>query len=389
MADGMNPFASLMSPNARQAGLWDLRMMSAANRMQTPFMRGMRGMYSHQGVGGDPMLGGLAGMVNQPDYSGFTYDPVMRQQAIDAGVQPLEASQVKQNVILPNTGFFGRHPRLAEALEGGLLSAAASHGGETTGESIQGVIEGLIGGKRIREGLYRQQFARPFEQAGALEGLRDMQQRRELQAAQIKRYQDESEIQQDRVEVERQKNLLGAERIEATRPVPVEGGTWVYGKTEAHPPTFQEPWGAAEGKPSWQFQPGKGKAKTGHQYSQGIRDQLGIMGADIENPTSAQLAEADRRWEQQQIRISGGKTGASEKARQPARAAAGREKFIKDNVGKPGVLWMTAGISPGDKDAATKLGNYYDTYIAPYTQQVSQALEGGDGSSADKAQIIP
>src|SRR5579864_5461115 len=152
MAD-KNPFASMMNPNAARTGLWDLRMMSAANRMETPFERGSRGMYGHRGVSGDPMLAGLAGMANEPDYSQFTFNPAMRQAAEAAGVHPIGWQDVKQNQILPNTGFFGNHPRLSGMLESGIFGALASHGGETAGESIQGALEGLVGGQLIREGM--------------------------------------------------------------------------------------------------------------------------------------------------------------------------------------------------------------------------------------------
>lgn len=192
MPDG-NPFGSMLNPNAARTGLWDMRMMSAANRMETPFERGMRGMYRGRGVSGDPMLAGLASMANEPDYSQFTFDPAMRQQAIAAGVVPLEASQVQRNVLLPNTGFFGRHPALSGALEGAIFGGAAAHGGETPGESIQGALEGMIGSKRIREGMYRQQFARPFEAAGMLEGLQDLRQKRDFQEAEIQHLRAENQ----------------------------------------------------------------------------------------------------------------------------------------------------------------------------------------------------
>lgn len=189
MADGQNPFMGMLNPNMRQTSLWDLRMMSAANRSETPFERGARGMYRRQGVAGDPMLSGLAGLANEPDYSRFTFDPTAHAAASQAlsryGLAPLEASQVKQNQVLPNTGFFGNHPRLSAALEGGLFGALASHGGETPGESIQGALEGLVGGRRIQQGMYRQQFARPFEAAGMMEQLSDMQQKHDLQEADI------------------------------------------------------------------------------------------------------------------------------------------------------------------------------------------------------------
>ena len=163
-----NPFQSILNPNAHQANLYDMRMMSMSNRMETPFERGM-GRAGSRGGSGSSLLGNMMGMANEPDYSQFTYDPVMRQRAIAAGVNPLEANQVHQNVFLPNTGFFGRHPNLSRALEGGMFAAAStpSSGGiASAGENISNALEGMIGGERARQGLYRQQFARPSNKPG-------------------------------------------------------------------------------------------------------------------------------------------------------------------------------------------------------------------------------
>lgn len=352
-------------------------MMSAANRMETPFMRGARGMYGRHGVSGDPMLSGMAAMANEPDYSQFTYDPAMRAQAVAAGVQPLEASQVKQNVLLPNTGFFGEHPRLSRALEAGIFGAAAARGGETAGESIQGTLEGIIGGKRIREGLQRQQFSRPFEAAGALEGLRDMQQRRELQAAQIKHYSDESDIQAERADVERQKLGLGYDKLAATRPVPVEGGAYTFDQEKG-----------------WQFQPGAGKPTTEHDLDIGTREQLRIMGIkDISQATPDQIAQANAKAQRQAVERGAAMAGATTRARgdvtAPQKAAAARDKWIKDNSSisaKSAGVWMAAGIAPGDPKAAQKLAAFYDTNIAPY---LTAPATGPLGSSEDNAITIP
>jgi hypothetical protein len=297
MADGSyNPFQGALNPNMRQTSLWDLRMMSAANRSETPFERGARSPYSGRGVSGDPMLGQLAGMANEPDYSQFTYDPVMRQQAVAAGVQPLEANQVKQNTLLPNSGFFGAHPRLSSALEGGIYSLAASHGGMTPGESAQGVAEGLIGGHRIQEGLRRQQFARPFEAAGMMEGIQEMQQRRELQGAQIKHYKDEADIQADRVQMERDKNENARWGV-----TPVEGGAYLSEPGQ---------------KPVFQSGPGRGKGLEG-DLDVSTREQLRAAGVDPNTATPAQITSANKKAQDQKVAVMGAGTGARSNAEQP------------------------------------------------------------------------
>lgn len=138
------------------------------------------------------MLAGMLGGDGGTDYSQFTTDPVAHQAASDAlapyGLAPLEASQVQRNSILPNTGFFGNHPRLSGALEGGIYGALAAHGGNTVGESIQGALEGLVGGRQLQQAAYNRQFAKPFEAANAMEHLEDLQQKRDLQDAEIQHY---------------------------------------------------------------------------------------------------------------------------------------------------------------------------------------------------------
>lgn len=331
MADG-NPFGSILNPNAARTGLWDLRMMSAANRMETPFERGMRSSYGRQGVSGDPMLAQMANMANEPDYSGFTYDPAMRQQAIAAGIQPLEAGQVKQNVLLPNTGFFGNHPMLSRALEAGLFGAAASHGGETVGQSIQGVTEGLIGGQRIREGLYRQQFARPFEAAGMLEGIRDRAQERELRAAQIKRFDNEADIQQQRIDLQRTRDLLRLEEKTATRPyTDPYGNTYMWqegGPPELGPDALLRP-----SKPGWYKTGGPPEASvSGKSIRPETREYIAMAGGDPNNPTSDQIKAAHKQEQDDKLAQIRAGTSAREAATQPYKNLADAQKQHAERI---------------------------------------------------------
>lgn len=176
MAD--NPFAPVfMNPNASRTGLFDLRMMASANRMEAPFERRMGG-----GGGRSPMLAGIGGVPDSADYSSFTYDPNMRAQAMAAGVHPLEANQVRNNAVLPNTGFFGDHPRLSSAIEGGLFGAAYTRPSQTIGEGISNVAGGLLEGTQARQALWKRQFAGPFQASDVLENLQDKQALRQSRA---------------------------------------------------------------------------------------------------------------------------------------------------------------------------------------------------------------
>src|ERR1700686_1844695 len=110
--DPSNPFGELNQGTDLRNQSMQMRMMMNADRMamqgmpRTRFASGGRG-----GLGQNPMPGAMMG--NETDYSPFTYDPALNAQARAAGVTPLDPSQVKHNAVLPNTGFFGNHPRLS------------------------------------------------------------------------------------------------------------------------------------------------------------------------------------------------------------------------------------------------------------------------------------
>lgn len=133
------------------------------------------------------MGGGMAN--GEPDYSAYTYDPAARAAATDAlkpyGLSPLSPDQVNPNALLPNTGFFGRHPNLSSRLEGAIFGGAATQGSNTWGEGISNVFSGLINGQQNRRSMINRQFEAPFQQARGLESLYDLQQKRKDQDAMI------------------------------------------------------------------------------------------------------------------------------------------------------------------------------------------------------------
>lgn len=317
MADGQNPFQSLLNSNIGRTGLFDMRMMSAANRAEPGAH--MPHMYGHQGISGNPMLASMAGMSNEPDYSQFTYDPVMRQRAIAAGVSPLEANQVKQNAILPNTGFFGNHPRLSGALEGGIFGALASHGGMTPGDSIQGALEGMVGGQQMRQGMLRQQFARPFEAASMLEGLQDRTQKRDLQEAEIQHYRAENQ-------------KLG-------RPDHDMRAIGNAGPQDKFIPVYDNTTGQFQNQPNPNYDP----ALVSHGREQqdldiGTREQLRIMGVAPNTATTDQLAEANKKSQAQAVARIGAGAGARSGAEQPYKnlqdAQRQHDEYIRGLNGK-------------------------------------------------------
>jgi len=360
--------------------------------METPFERGMGGMRSG-GVSGNPMLAGLAGMANEPDYSQFTYDPIMRQQAIAAGVRPLEASQVQQNTILPNTGFFGRHPGLSRALEGAMYGAAATPSGGIAGvgENVSRAMEGIIGGHRMQQGAYRQQFARPFEAAGALEQLKDVQEQRELRGAQIKYYKDEAALRNEQINMQR---LNALDRINATRPVPDSSGTWVYhegGGAGTNPVNLAAPWEGHPTESGWQHVPEGGRATkanwSGTEHLREYLEPMGVTDPDQATPKQWAAARKQEQADKKQSTATGPKTwgidskgnyveiqpGMNARDVKPLNALeAGAHTDTKDRTAfitkpnrKPSEMKAILGdgwrsMKPDDR--AKALGDYYDKH---------------------------
>lgn len=175
-----------------------MRMMRNAETMgQLPRSRSAGG--GRSALQSNPMMGAMmAGEANQPDYSQFTWDPQAHAAAQkylgQFGLSPLAPNQVQPNAVLPNTGFFGNHPRLSGMIEGGMFGAAATRGSDTWGEGIANVAGGLIEGRQARAGVLNKQYARPFESARMLESMEDMSQKRNLQESQIQEQRSLAEL---------------------------------------------------------------------------------------------------------------------------------------------------------------------------------------------------
>lgn len=388
MAD--NPFASMLNPNASRTGLWDMRMMSAANRMEAPFDR-VRS-YGHQGIAGNPMLSGMLGGGQTPDYSQFTYDPaanaVASRELGHYGLSPLEAGQVKQNTILPNSGFFGNHPRLSGALEAGIYGALAAHGGNTVGDSIQGTLEGMVGGQQLRQSAFNRQFAKPFEAANMMENLEDKRQKRDLQDAEIQHYRALNQ-------------KLG-------RP---DHDFRAFGVSRNDPDiaTIDNTTGNVTYKPNPLYDPSQASAGNSpeQQFFNAKRDEAKRSNTPV---TSKMLGDWQQEWTNRHsppehaphslvgvknpdgsITYKEARPGVTfpkgsvpettaQLGAEPGKAATARQNWIKQNSGKASPIWIFAGIGPGDKDAAEKLGQWYDTNIAPSVQSA-----GGGGKTYNQA----
>lgn len=400
MAD--NPFAQfgLLQPgrDLRSEAL-TMRMMRGAETLgQLPRSR-FAGRAGGMG-GGNPMLSGLMGAENQPDYSQFTYDPqahaAASQYLQQFGLSPLAPEQVQRNAVLPNSGFFGAHPKLSGMIEGGLFGAAATRGSDTWGEGISNVAEGLIGGPRMRQGILNQQFAKPFQAASMMEGMQDRTQKRELQEAEIQHLRAENQklgrpdhdfrafgVSRNDPEIATIDNTTGQVTY-TTNPhydptLPRSGTTpedqfydqkRVEFKTAGTPVTskdildWQGEWkkkSAAPEHPPWMVVPGKNGGPP-------ILTQ-GYQGMPM--PSGAQAPR--------------------DAMQGPGRQAKARQDYIQKMLGSKPSAILGLGYKGDLLDGPAKekfIGDFYDQQIAPNIQQSSPLpAQGGDGSSPDRPLI--
>lgn len=305
MPDSSNPFEqygqlqnSQGTNESRQ-----LRMMMQADRLANSGV--LRPHMGRGGIGGSsPMLGAMLGMGGEPDYSRFTYDPQARAQAQAAGVNPLAPEDVRTNAILPNSGFFGNHPRLSAMLEGGMFAGAATRSGDTIGENISNVLGGIMQGHMARQGMLNSQFSAPFQQANVLEGLQDrmaMRQERD----------DTSQLRHTQMEYDNERLRQLKKNPPAHEMIPLNRDT----------AGFLE-WDSAKGGynkvENPYYDPKTNSTRTSNPWSglESIRPLAESMGYhDPETMTKKQWSAVDRAKEQRDIRIAGGKSGASEAAR--------------------------------------------------------------------------
>jgi hypothetical protein len=400
MAD--NPYAlgaAMMNPNVARTGMYDMRMMSAANRSEAPFEH-IRSGARRSGAG--EMIGQMAAT---PDYSQFTFDPAANAAARQAlspyGLAPLEASQVKQNQILPNTGFFGNHPRLSGAIEGGLFSAMAAHGGDTPGESIQGALEGVVGGRQMKQNLYNRQFQAPFQAAGMFEALSDAQQKRELQSADIEHLRalnehlknGDFEKAQTLMETNRHNEAMEAYRnqqIESTAPRNLgEGRIGVY-HGENIPPEGKS---VDPNKPLWEIQQDpeweKQRAEDRRLARQGA-SQAGMLKGEVteKDPKTGQPRKRYVQLAPGQVEPEGFQGfNATYEQKQGDKGEDKRKAYLAKPRKASELMQMGYQGDLTDGNAKTKfLGDFYDKNIAP---NVPESNSGGyrrnpDGSISEQ-----
>lgn len=284
---GQNPYGSSGGQGAMTRQLAPLRAMSYINRDSRSGMQMPRNAPNRNAQQNMPGVGDGA------DYSQYTYDPQAHAAAAQFlgqyGLSPLDQSQVKQNTILPNSGFFGAHPRLSAMLEGGIYGAATSRGSNTIGEGITNVADSLIAGPRMRAAAFNQQFEKPFQAANMLEGMQDSAQRRTLTEAQIQHTRAATQALQDK-----------PDPLPHITPVGRETTGWMDNTT------------------------GKYTQNPDYDPKEAVRNTPGVAtierfararGWDPATMNPQQWKQVNQDHEKEQVRIAGDRTGAETHAR--------------------------------------------------------------------------
>lgn len=381
---GGNPFEQyqLNSGQDLRAQSMQMRMMMNADRMGQMGMprtryAGARG--GQQGI--NPMLGAMAG--NSGDYSAFTYDPTLNAQAQAAGVTPLRPDQVNPNAIFPNSGFFGRHPRLTSMLEGGIFGAAATRGSDTIGEGISNVASGLLEGRMAKQGIVNRQFQQPFNSANMLESLQDK--------IALRKYRDSE---QQHLDAENARYA----HDKSFSPIPANASSIMQ---------FNPSTGQYEQKENPFYDP-----KTANSPASDLDDKKQAFASwndEFRNknkraPSSSEIEGFERTWRnssqqktptpQQELwkhadgtifelksgyKVQPGDQALKPTEGQPNRDAAARTKFIEGVIKRPsGAFGITGKVydmqKPGEAAQAAKdIGKYYDENLAPNNSPMPQS----------------
>lgn len=243
MFGATNPFGN--QPSAQSSPMHTMMQMRAMRYMREPVNNGHIGRSPGQGRGmGMQGMGGTDG--SPMDYSQFTYNPQAHQAASDFlgqyGLSPLSPDQVQNNTILPNSGFFGRHPRLSGALEGGIYGAAASHGADTWGEGISSVANSMLAGPQMKRAAWERQFAAPFQAGSMFEQMQDSAQKRDLQGM---------DIELRRAQIQRLKDMPD-KPPHAVSPIPASDSSYMtyddQGNPTQHENKYYDPKTAPQGE---------------------------------------------------------------------------------------------------------------------------------------------
>lgn len=349
--------------------------ISSMQRQLSPLraMRYLRQPFAHIGRGpnqGSGQNGPMPGM-GGTDYSSYTFDPEARAQAqkqlAPYGQSPLSPDQVQNNTILPNSGFFGRHPRLSNAIESGMYGAAMTRGSDTWGEGISNVMQGLIGGQQAHRAAYDRQFQAPFEAASGMASLMDQSQKRDLQEAEIQHYR----ILNQKIQNTPDQKPSPVPATDSSYFTLDDKGNWVQKEN----PYF-DPKAAATAK---------ALGPNNH-----LAPYFKIANVDPAVASPADWKRANDAYIQDQSRISASRAAGADVGHGPlrdeqdqAKADLAKQNFLK--IKHPPSFYMKNGMEPGDNAA---LATWYDNNIAGQEAPLLQKRSAMPGKPTTKSKTL-
>jgi len=200
----MDPQQAIQIPQSRQLSarsLQGMREFSLSQRLAHPFGMFQRGGGVPRGAYGR----GMGPMDLSTGVDPSTMNVQMLNNLLGQYGQSLPENP-RQNAFLPDTGFFGNHPRLAGALEGAVFGGANTGPASTVGEGISNALRGMLSGNAERSRVINQQFTAPFAMAQQVQNLRRglhedeaTVQRARLEGAQADYYGNKESIERDRI----------------------------------------------------------------------------------------------------------------------------------------------------------------------------------------------
>ena len=211
------------------------------------------------------------------------------------GQYGLAVPQPSQNIMLPDTGFFGNHPRLSRGIENALLAAANTEPSRTPGEAIANIARGLLNVQPTRDSIQMSRIMAPFAMAQQLQGLQHGAESLKLMQAQENYYNryslglaDSAGLPYHSVHVDKNGDMWGVSKA-TNRLEKIPGGT---------PGMFAAP-GSNMG---W-----------GEELSKGRNGLLPDQSKLSPDELKQSMANYNKLWNDQ-ITLAGGKAGATKAA---------------------------------------------------------------------------
>lgn len=122
--------------------------------------------------------------------------PAVQQLLGQYGISPEQIQDTAQganpNLFLENPAAYQNHPILANAFERGLEGLAFTHGGNTWGESLSNIAQGLLNAHAARIDKYNNQLMTPFAQANQVLGLQNASREEQFREAEAKRAESQA-----------------------------------------------------------------------------------------------------------------------------------------------------------------------------------------------------